>query len=191
MMDMALNEEFAHRLIDRIGEVIAGLSRAYVEAAGPWLDLIELPGDDYASNTGPIISPAMFRRFVKPVLARIIAAIRGVRPDLPIMLHSDGQVTRFLSDFIDLGVDVVHPLEPIPGMDQAQVKAEFGSKVCFLGGIDISHAMPGSLEDVRAEVKRRIALLGPGGGYILAPSNHLQADVPPENVVEMVKAARG
>jgi uroporphyrinogen decarboxylase len=86
-------------------------------------------------------------------------------------------------------VDVFHPLEPLPATDIAAVKANFGDRMTFLGGIDISHVMPGSREDVIAEARLRIEQLAPGGGYILAPSNHLQADVPPENVVTLFETA--
>jgi uroporphyrinogen decarboxylase len=95
-----------------------------------------------------------------------------------------------LPDIVDIGIDVVHPLEPLPALDLGAVKAEFGDKLAFLGGIDITHAMPGSRDDVIAEVKRRIAQLGPGGGYVLSPSNHLQSDVPAENVTTLFDAAR-
>ena len=87
-------------------------------------------------------------------------------------------------------MDVIHPLEPLPATDLPAVKERFGDMISFLGGIDISHAMPGTVSDVVEEVKRRIAQLAPGGGYILAPSNHLQADVPPENVVTLFETAR-
>jgi uroporphyrinogen decarboxylase len=105
------------------------------------------------------------------------------------MLHSDGAITNLLPDIISLGVDVIHPLEPLPAMDIPAIKEKFGKQVTFLGGIDISHAMPGTREDVIAETKLRISQLAQGGGYILAPSNHLQADVPAENVVTLFETA--
>jgi len=80
-------------------------------------------------------------------------------------------------------------LEPLPATDVAAVKREYGHQLSFLGGIDIKQAMTGSEEDVVAEVQRRIGLLAEGGGYILAPSNHLQADVPAENVIALFRAA--
>lgn len=190
MMDMAADPEMAHYLIGRIGDTIAGLTRAYLRTSDGNLDMIELPGDDYASNNGPLISPAMFKEFVKPVIQRIVHTIRDEQADIKIMLHSDGLITRLIPDIVDLGVDVLHPLEPMPGMDHEKIKKEFGSRLAFLGGIDISHAMPGSREDVTNEVKERIRTLAPGGGYVLAPSNHLQVDVPPENVVTLFEAAR-
>ena len=119
-----------------------------------------------------------------------MTTIREHNPDLNIMLHSDGRVDKLLPEFIDLGIDVLHPLEPVPALDQVAIKAAYGDRLAFLGGIDISHAMPGSRDDVITEVRQRIGQLAPGGGYILAPSNHLQADVPAENVVALFDAAR-
>jgi uroporphyrinogen decarboxylase len=132
----------------------------------------------------------MFRKFIKPCLAKLVKVVREYNRDVKIMLHSDGAITKLIPDIIDLGVNVIHPLEPLPATDLTAVKEEFGKQVTFLGGIDISHAMPGGREDVIEEAKRRIAQLASGGGYILAPSNHLQADVPPENVVTLFETAR-
>lgn len=190
MLDMAMDEGFAFHLINRVTETINGLLKGYLEAAGDSIDMIELPGDDYASNENLLISPGMFRRYIKPALKQLVTTIKEHNPDLKIMLHSDGLVEKLLPEFIELGIDVLHPLEPVPALDQAAIKAKYGNQLAFLGGIDISHAMPGSREDVIAEVKQRIAQLAPGGGYILAPANHLQADVPVENVVTLFEIAR-
>ena len=92
-------------------------------------------------------------------------------PDTLVMLHSDGAITPLLPDILSLDVDVIHPLEPLPATDHAAIKAEYGERVAFLGGIDISHAIRGTGADVIAEVRQRIEQLAPGGGYILAPAN--------------------
>ena len=186
LMDMAADPDFARVLLERITATLDGLLQRALEAGGRYFDLVELPGDDYASNTGLLISPAMFRRFIKPCLRRLVDTIKSFNPAIKVMLHSDGAITALLPDLIEIGVDVVHPLEPLPATDLPAVKAEFGDRLAFLGGIDISHAMPGSVEDVIAEARLRITQLAAGGGYILAPANHLQADVPPENVVALV-----
>jgi uroporphyrinogen decarboxylase len=190
LLDMATNQDYAHYLLERVGETILGLMRGYLRAGGEHFDMIELPGDDYAGNTGLVISPRMFRTYIKPILARMVQAVKEFRPDLKVMLHSDGNIQKLLPDLVEIGVDVIHPLEPLPSMDLAAIKRDFGERLSFLGGIDISHAMPGSLEDVRAEARRRISQLARGGGYILAPANHLQVDIPPENVVALFEAAR-
>ncbi len=142
------------------------------------------------ANLNLLISPAMFRKFIKPCLARLVKVVKEHNPHTKVMLHSDGAITKLLPDIIALGVDVIHPLEPLPAMDIPAIKEKFGNQVSFLGGIDISHAMPGTREDVIEEARLRISQLAPGGGYILAPSNHLQADVPPENVVTLFEIAK-
>ena len=189
LTDLALRPDYAQALLDRVTAALEGLLRLAIRAGGRWFDMIELPGDDYAGNQGPMISPAMFRRFIQPCLARLVAAVREDQPDMRIMLHSDGAITRLLPDIIALGVDVIHPLEPLPATDIPAVKAEFGRQVTFLGGIDISHAMPSTRAAVEADVRRCLRDLAPGGGYILAPSNHLQADVPAENVIALYETA--
>jgi len=190
LMDMVLNQEFAQTLLDRVTSLMVNLLKAAMEAGGKYFDMIELPGDDYAGNNSTIISPAMFQQFLKPCIKRMVKVIKEHNQETKIMLHSDGAVTNLIPDFIDLGIDVIHPLEPLPATDLEKVKQKFGEKISFLGGIDISRAMPGSKEDVAAEVQHRIQQLAAGGGYILAPSNHLQADVPAENVVTLFQTAR-
>jgi uroporphyrinogen decarboxylase len=190
MLDLAGNEDFAAALLERIAETLAGFLKHYVEAFGDWVDMVELPGDDYAGNKGLLFSPVMFRRYFQPILKRLVAVVKETNPRLKVMLHSDGAIRKLIPELIACGVDVIHPLEPLAGVDLAAIKAEFGRQVAFLGGIDISHAMPGSIPDVRAETRLRISQLAAGGGYILAPSNHLQADVPAENVIALFDAAR-
>jgi uroporphyrinogen decarboxylase len=189
LMDLAINPEFAETLLDKITTVLEGLIKLAMLAGGKYFDMIELPGDDYAGNTNTMMSPAMFRKFIKPCINRLVIAVKEHNLNTKIMLHSDGAITTLLEDIIDLGIDVIHPLEPLLATDLTLVKEMYGQRVTFLGGIDISHAMPGSREQVIAEVKRRITQLAHGGGYILAPSNHLQADVPTENVVALFQSA--
>lgn len=190
LVDMLNEPEFAEALLDRITTLYERLLRNYLLACGPDIDMVELPGDDYAGNTSLLISPRLFRKLLLPALKRLVTVVKEVRPDLVVMLHSDGAITKLLSDLTGIGVDVIHPLEPLPAMDLPAIKAEFGQQLSFMGGIDISHAMRGTRQEVAAEVQRRIRQLAPGGGYILTPANHLQADVPAENVVELVEAAR-
>ena len=190
LMDMTLNPEFAQTLLDKVTTSIEGLLRQSMRAGGKYFDMVELPGDDYAGNINTIISPVMFRKFIKPCIERLVKVIKEYNPNTKVMFHSDGAITKLLPDLISLGVDVIHPLEPLPATNIPEIKEKFGNQVSFLGGIDISHAMPGTREDVIAEVKRRISQLASGGGYILAPSNHLQADVSAENLVTLFETAR-
>ncbi len=190
MLDLATRPELAHALLERIGDSICSFLDAYIDACGAYIDMIELPGDDYAGNENLIFSPVMFRKFIQPVIMRMVTRIKTHRSDIKVMLHSDGAIAKLIPALIECGIDVIHPLEPLPATDQVAVKNACLGKVAFLGGIDISHAMPGSNKDVKAEVIRVLKELAPGGGFILAPSNHLQADVPPENVVALFEYAR-
>ena len=190
LTDMALQPEFSAALLDKVTTAMEGLLELAMHAGGKYFDMVELPGDDYAGNLNLLISPAMFRKFIQPCLARLIKVVKEHNPNTKVMLHSDGAVTKLLADIIALGVDVIHPLEPLQTMDIPAIKEKFGSQVTFLGGIDISRAMPGNKQDVIEETKLRISQLAGEGGYILAPSNHLQADVPPENVVTLFETAK-
>lgn len=190
LLDMAVRPEFAAALLERVTDTISGLLEGFLWETGGGLDMIELPGDDYATNENLIFSPAMFREFIKPCIARLVRTIRQAQPDIVIMLHSDGAIGDLIPEFIELGIDVVHPLEPVSGLDVGSVKEKYGEEMTFLGGIDITRAMPGTIQDVRRDVDRCLETLSAGGGYILAPSNHLQEDVPAENVVELFRYAR-
>jgi uroporphyrinogen decarboxylase len=190
LMDMALQPKFATALLDKVTAAMEGLLKLAMQTGGKYFDMVELPGDDYAGNLNLLISPAMFRKFIKPCLERLVKVVKEHNPNTKVMLHSDGAITKLLPDIVALGVDVIHPLEPLPSVDIPAIKEQFGSQLTFLGGIDISHAMPGTREDVIEEAKLRISQLAPGGGYVLAPSNHLQADVSPENVVTLFETAK-
>lgn len=190
LRDMAIHADFALALLNRVTETIVGLIRLALQAGGDYFDMIELPGDDYAHNKGLMFSLPMFRRFIKPCLVKMISVIREYPRPIKIMVHSDGAIASLIPELIDLGVDVIHPLEPLPATDLVAIKKQYGDKITFLGGIDISHALQGSEEDVIREVKLRLQQLASGGGYILAPANHLQADIPAPNVVTLYRTAQ-
>ena len=189
MMDMVMKPNLAGALINKIADTYCGLYKSYLAACGDHIDMIELPGDDYAGNKNLIISPGMFREFIKPAVKRMIVTIRDHNPDIKVMLHSDGAIAPLIPDLIEIGVDVLHPLEPLEATDQAAIKRKYQGEIVFLGGVGITHALRGRPENVVAEVERVFKSLVPGGGYIFAPSNHLQADIPPENVALLFKTA--
>ena len=165
-------------------------STASWRLSGPALDILELPGDDFAGNQFPIISPKKFDQFFKEPYTQLIRRIKARCPHIKVVYHSDGAMTPFLQRIVDIGADVFHPLEPLPATDMAAVKAQFGDRLAFMGGIDIREAMQGDEAGVVEEVRLRISQLAPGGGYILAPANHLQRDVPPRNLFVLCEAAQ-
>jgi uroporphyrinogen decarboxylase len=189
LLDLAGDEEFAQALIERVTGVLCRLLEIYLADAGPYLDILELPGDDYAALR-PIISPRMFDRYFAAPWRRMIDLVRQAAPQCKILFHSDGNMEPLLGRLIDLGVDIFHCLEPLPGVDLAAIKQEYGARLCFWGAIDIKQALQGSEAAVEAEVRQRIHQLAPGGGYVLAPANHLQPDVPAQNVLALFKAGR-
>ena len=189
-VDMAADEKFTLALVNRVTQSLCDMLKNYLEAGGPYIDLIELPGDDYATQTGMAMSPKMFRKYYKPAIKRLVDTVKTYRADIKVMQHCDGALAPILPDLIEVGIDVVHPLEPLPAMNFDEVKATFGDRLAFLGAIDTVHALPGRPQDVIDEVRLRIRQLEAGGGYILAPANHVQADVPPENLTTLFEAAR-
>jgi uroporphyrinogen decarboxylase len=112
-------------------------------------------------------------------------------PSMPLMFHTDGAIRPFIPDMIQGGIGVLNPIQPdCEGMESAKLKEDFGSELVFHGGIDIQSVLPyGSIEEVRAAVKRAICSLAAGGGYILSPAHFVQSDTSPENIVAMTKAA--
>lgn len=189
LMDLILDPNLVDAIIDRIYRCYSALTHRFLDVAGEDLDLLELPGDDFAGNEGLLISAEMFDRFFAPPYRRLIAEIKSHNPQLRVVFHSDGAIGPLLSRLADIGVDAVHPLEPLPATDYEGIKREHGGKLAFMGAIDIRRTMQGPKEGVIEEVGRRLAELGAGGGYILAPSNHLQWDVPPENVFALFEEA--
>lgn len=189
-VDMGSNPDFVNALVDKVTDIQVALLKNYLTSCGAFIDMIELPGDDYATNVGMAFSPRMFRNFFKPSLKRLVDTVRNYRPEIKIMAHCDGALEKIIPDLIEIGIDALHPLEPLPAMDPGKVKAEFGDRLAFLGAIDIVQALPGSREEVIAEAKLRIGQLARGGGYILAPANHVQSDVPVENLVTLFQACR-
>ena len=190
LMDLVMAPDIVDALVGRLLDCYTDLTERFLDMAGDRLDLLELPGDDFAGNNGPLISLEMFDRFFRKPYATLIQSIKTRYPGLKIVYHSDGAITPFLSRLIEIGVDVFHPLEPLPAIDFSAVKAEYGRDLAFIGGIDIRDALQGDETAVAAEAERRIQQLAPGGGYILAPANHLQWDIPPQNLIDLYRHAR-
>jgi uroporphyrinogen decarboxylase len=144
-------------------------------------------GDDYAGNSGPLMSPALFARFVLPPLQRMIAMIHDEGAFC--IKHSDGNLYSLLDLIVSAQPDGINPIEPVAGMELKKVKQLVGDKVCITGNIDCAHLLPhGTPEQVRAAVRQAIADAAPGGGYILTSSNSIHSSCNPQNFVAMVRA---
>jgi uroporphyrinogen decarboxylase len=188
MMDLVSDEPFATALLDTLLELYIEFYAVYLEAVGPYVQIVAL-GDDLGMQTGPLISPALYRRLIKPRHKELYDFIHS-RTEAKIMHHTCGSVFPLVRDLIDVGVDILNPIQTSArGMEPVALKREFGEQLVFHGGIDVQQILPfATSERVREEVKRIVATLGQGGGYIFAPSHNIQADVPPQNVLAMYEA---
>jgi len=143
-------------------------------------------GDDVGMQTGMLISPKLWRKFLKPKMANFIAALKAINPQVKVAYHSDGNVSAILPDLVEIGLDVLNPIQPAC-MNSAELKQKYGDQLCFWGSMDEQHTLPfGKPEDVRAEVLMRLKTLGKDGGLILGPTHHVQLDTPMENFWAMV-----
>lgn len=142
---------------------------------------------DFATQQSLFISPDTFRKMIKPYHQELIQHIKR-KTQAKVLLHTCGAVRPLLPDLIEIGVDIIQPVQvSAVGMDTAELKREFGSRLSFWGGgCDSQKVLPhGSVDDVRAEVEKRMGDLAPGGGFVFSPVHNVQFDVPPENVVAM------
>jgi uroporphyrinogen decarboxylase len=149
-------------------------------------------GGDYGAQNGLLISPRMFRRYFKEIYINFYREIKK-HFNVEIFFHSCGSVVDLIPDLIDIGVTILDPIQvKARGMEIGALKACFGDRLVFHGGIDIQELMPyGSPEEVRREVRRTLDTLGQDGGYILAPTHALQSDIPLENILAMYTEAQG
>jgi uroporphyrinogen decarboxylase len=189
MLDLAVNPEMAHALLRHLTDIAKANAALFLKEVGPYIDIYRV-GDDLGIQNSTIISPGMFREVVKPYLAEYYDMIHNMT-DAKLMLHCCGSVSSIMEDLIEIGVDILHPVQvSAKNMEPGKLKDQFGDRLCFCGGIDTQQVLPhGTPEEVQEEVQRLIQELAPGGGYLLAAVHAIQPDVPPENVCTMFETA--
>ena len=190
LTDLVMNPDVPCAIMDHMTDLYIANASRLLQAHSGRVHVV-YTWDDIAHQHGLIMSPAMWRKHLLPRHQRLNAAIRKF--DVKIMYHSCGAVVPFIPALIkDLGIDILNPLQPqADGMDMARIKAEFGDRLCFHGGVDIQGTLPqGTSAQVCAEVRSRCQVLGRGGGYVLAPSHYIQNDTPLENVLAMYRTPR-
>ncbi len=186
-LDMGLNPGIAKAIFSNIRNFYCSYAERIFEAAKGKLDIM-LMGDDFGSQNGPLLSPKMWVDFLAKGFADYIEIAKGY--NLRVMHHTCGGVRPLIPLMIEQGLDILQSVQPeASGMEPRELKAEFGSRLAFQGGISIQKTLPfGTPKEVRKEVKDRIDTLAPGGGYILCTAHNIQADTPIENLKELLKA---
>ena len=189
LLNMALHPDFAVALLRKNAEMCKVLMGAFLDELGPNVDIIKI-GDDLGTQQSLMISPKMYRAMLKPIHADFIRFIKE-RTNAKVMFHTDGDVEPLIEDFIEIGVDILNPIQTSAGKmsDLVSLKSKYGDRIVFCGAIDTHRVLPfGTPDEVRAEVKRVIQALAPGGGFMLGPVHTIMNDVPAENVLAMVDA---
>ena len=163
-----------------------------VKPLAPYIDWFCF-GDDLGLQTGPFMSPDTFGGLVKPYMAELYGQVQRAAPDSFIFHHSCGSVYRLMDALIDSGVNILNPIQPKAfEMEPERLKEKGGGRLCFHGGIDLQDLLPfGTPDEVRDETRRRMSILGEGGGYVAAPAHSLPEDVPIENILAMFDIQKG
>ena len=182
MLDMTMNPDLANHLLDIPYHYHLTAAKKLVEMG---VDMI-WTGDDVGSQNQMMISPKMWRKYFKPRMAEFVSELKAINPAVKLAYHSDGYVVPVLPELIEIGIDVLNPIQPA-SMDPAKIKQEYGDKLCFWGTIDEQQTLPfGTSDDVANEVRLRLETVGFDGGLILAPTHHVQLDTPLDNFWAMV-----
>ncbi len=189
MIDLVRNPELAQAILTRVEKFYLEFDRRIFEVVGDLTDIYFI-ADDVGLQNGLMISPRMFRQFIRPSLQRFIAQAK--EHGQKIMYHTCGAVRALIPDFIAIGVDILNPVQTSAvGMSPAELKRDFGDALCFHGGLDVQTVLSqGTPAQVRAEVVRLCQILGKGGGFILAPTNNIMPETPIENIVTLYEAAQ-
>lgn len=188
LMDMALEAPYLPAVIDKTRDFALAVGKKLVSMGvdGIWA------GDDFGAQNGMLISPNMWRNYFKDSYRRVYAELKAVNPNVIIMQHCDGAVAPILGDWIEVGLEVFNPVQPnVPGHDPEELKSQFGDRLSFWGAIDQQKLLPfGTPEQIEADVKAKIEVLGRGGGYLCAPAHIIQSDTPLANVEAFISAVK-
>ena len=186
MVAFVESSDFAHRLLDEITIRKQAMAACYSRAG---VDILRL-GDDVGSQRGMLISPELWRTFLKPRLASVITAAREIRPDIPVFYHSDGDIREIIDELIEIGVTILNPVQP-ECMDPVEIKQRYGDRLTLWGTLGTQTTLPfGTPDEIRAVVEEYIRQLAPGGGYVIGPTHTVNRDVPWENVVAFYEAVQ-
>ncbi|HEB31607.1 MAG TPA: hypothetical protein ENI15_12145 [Spirochaetes bacterium] len=190
MLDLALDTSRIEVLVEKVLEWMIEFTSRYLDEVGEYVEVWWM-GDDWGMQTGPIMAPGTFRKMFKPKYRRLIDMVKS-KTSAKVCLHTCGSTYWVLNDLADVGIDAVHPLQPTAhgNEDPVKLKKDFGDKFVFYSNIANTTILPRATPgEVAEEVRKKISVLAPGGGYILSGGHNIQPDVPPENVVALFDTA--
>ena len=186
LADYLINTEMLEALYDKLYALYTEMTTRAVKAG---VDMITVTGD-IAMQDRIIMGPEAWRKIDKPRLAALIAACRAINPDVFFFIHSDGNVTDLMDDIVEIGFNVVNPIQP-ECMDPVEVKKRWGDRITIHGGVSLQRTLPnGTPSEVRAEIEHLIKHCGYNGGLVVFPSNVIQPDTSVENIIACFHAAR-
>ncbi len=186
LMDLLVDQELADRILEIPYRYHLAAAQKLVELG---VDMIWI-GDDIGTQRAMLMAPETWQVLLKPRVANFISTLKRINPNVKVAYHSDGVITPIIPDLIEIGLDVLNPIQPAC-MDPAEIKRKFGDHLCFWGSIDEQHTLPfGSPQYVADEVCTRLQTLGKNGGLILGPTHHVQLDTPMENFWAMVNTIK-
>jgi uroporphyrinogen decarboxylase len=191
LMDLLLRPELAEAFFERLTDAICRSQELFLREAGDLID-VHFLGDDFGTQSGTIASPDFLRAVILPRWARIVRVVR-THTAARVFFHSCGAIEPLIPDLIEMGVDVLNPIQlTCTGMEPSALKSKYGREISFWGGgVDTQSVLArGSAEEVRAEVRRRVSELAPGGGFVFTPVHNIQPGVPSANVVAAFDEAR-
>lgn len=183
MMDFYLNPDLANHLLD---ETAGYHKEACCQLVRRGVDMIWL-GDDMGAQSSLLIDPELWRTYFKPRMADIIRTIKDINPNVKVAYHTDGCNYDIIPDLIEIGLDVLNPIQT-ECMDPEVLAEKYGEQLCFFGGIAVQSTLPqGTPEDIAREYEWLKNSIGKGGGWICAPTHHVQLDTPIENFFALLK----
>ena len=190
-VDLALNQQYAAYMLDRMVEFKSAYWERALRELGDLVDIV-IEADDLGGQNAPLMSPKTYSNLIQPRHKRLFSFIKQQAP-VKIFYHTCGAVKRLLPDLVEAGIDILNPVQiSAAGMNLGELKREFGRDLVFWGGgVDTQGLLgTGTPGEIRAHVRQNIELLAPGGGFVFAAVHDIQANVPPENIMAMWEAWR-
>ncbi len=191
LIDLIESPRKVEALLDRLTGMHLENLELFLDAVEGYVQIIQM-GDDLGTQLAPQISPSMYRRFFKPRHKLIFERVRR-RSGLHLFFHSCGAIAPLLPDLIEIGVEIINPVQTSArGMEPERLKREFGKDLTFWGGgCDTQRVLPhGTEREIDEHVRKRFEILAAGGGFVFTQVHNIMPNVPPENIVAMIEAAK-